>query len=165
MNIKKLATIKRETARIARTGLLKALAFAVALNIQPITAFGDLEPQDAAPLEPLIEDTSLTARTPFEAGRRRIRVLATAYSSTPDQTDDTPFVTAANTRTRDGVIAANFLPFGTKIRIPALSGDKIFVVEDRMHRRYDGAYRVDIWFPDRALAKEFGARKLDIVIL
>lgn len=163
MNVRKLITIKNMGN--VRAGLLKALAFAVALNIQPITAYGDLELRDAVPLEPVIQDTSLVARTPFETGRRRITALATAYSSTPDQTDDTPFTTAANTRVRDGVVAANFLSFGTKVKIPALYGDKIFVVEDRMHSRYNGEYRLDIWFPDRASAKEFGARRAEIVIL
>src|SRR3989344_3213041 len=63
-------------------------------------------------------------------------LAATAYSSTPDQTDDTPFITAKGTTVRDGIIAANFLPFGTRIKIPDIYGDKIFVVEDRMNRRY-----------------------------
>lgn len=95
--------------------------------------------------------------------KRTMVVLATAYSSTPDQTDDTPFVTAWNTRVRDGIIAANFLPFGTEIRIPEIFGDKIFVVEDRMHQRY--FYRVDVWFPERSLAKEFGVKKVTIEVI
>lgn len=90
-------------------------------------------------------------------------VTATAYSSTPDQTDDTPFVTARNTRVRDGIIAANFLPFGTEVRIPDIYGDKVFVVEDRMNKRY--WHRVDIWFPERQMAKEFGVKKILIEIV
>jgi len=90
-------------------------------------------------------------------------VTATAYSSTPDQTDDTPFITARNTRVRDGIAAANFLPFGTEFRIPDLYGDKIFVVEDRMNRRY--WHRVDIWFPEKQMAKEFGVKKIRIEIV
>lgn len=92
-----------------------------------------------------------------------IVVAATAYSSTPDQTDDTPFITALGTTVRDGVIATNFLPFGTKIMIPEIYGDKIFVVEDRMNRRY--WYTVDIWFPDRQSALEFGIKRVRIQIL
>ena len=71
-------------------------------------------------------------------------VRATAYSSTVDQTDDSPFITASNTYVRDGIVAANFLPFKTKIMIPELFGNKVFTVEDRMHRRFSD--RVDIWF-------------------
>src|SRR5258708_6536739 len=57
------------------------------------------------------------------------KVRVTAYSSTPDQTDDTPFITASGYHVHDGVIAANFLPFGTKLTIPSVFGDKIFTVE------------------------------------
>jgi len=88
---------------------------------------------------------------------REFIVQATAYSSTPDQTDDTPFITASNTYVRDGVVAANFLPFGTKIKIPEKFGDKIFIVEDRMHKRFQN--RIDVWFPDRKSALRFGYDK------
>ena len=94
---------------------------------------------------------------------REIVVSATAYSSTPDQTDDTPFITALGTTVRDGIIATNFLPFGTKLKIPDIYGDKIFVVEDRMNRRY--WYTIDIWFPNRSSALEFGFKKVKIQIL
>ena len=95
---------------------------------------------------------------------RIIRVIATAYSSTPCQTDDTPFITASNTRVRKGIIANNFFPFGTKVRIPEFYGDKIFVVEDRMHWRKSN-YHIDIWFPSYWEAKNFGAKKTYIEIL
>lgn len=90
-------------------------------------------------------------------------VRATAYSSTIDQTDSTPFITASGTYVRDGIIAANFLPFGTQIRIPEIYGDKVFIVEDRMNQRY--WQNIDIWFPERSIAKEFGARKVKIEIV
>src|SRR3989338_6396754 len=38
-------------------------------------------------------------------------VWVTAYSSSPDETDDTPFITASGGDVRDGVMAAYFLPF------------------------------------------------------
>lgn len=90
-------------------------------------------------------------------------VRATAYSSTPDQTDDTPFITAKGTYVRDGIIAANFLPFNTKVRIPELYGDRVFVVEDRMNKRY--WHNIDIWFPERYLALEFGVQHVTIEIV
>ncbi|MBU3965533.1 3D domain-containing protein [Patescibacteria group bacterium] len=89
------------------------------------------------------------------------RVIITAYSSTPDQTDSTPFITASNTRVRDGIVAANFIPFGTQIKIPAIYGDKIFTVEDRMKSNK----KVDIWFPTRKEALIFGAKIAEIEIL
>jgi len=99
-------------------------------------------------------------------------VRATAYSSTPDQTDNTPCHTATNYNVCTGdknVIAANFyvngyrVPFGTLVRIPEIYGEKIFVVEDRMNSRYTN--NIDIWFPERSLALEFGAKKVTIEIV
>ena len=84
------------------------------------------------------------------------KTTITGYSSTPEETDDTPFTTASGTPTRPGVVAANFLPFGTKIRIPALFGDRIFTVEDRMHIR--NSDKVDIWFSSKEEALNFGRR-------
>jgi len=94
---------------------------------------------------------------------KMLSVILTAYSSTPDQTDDTPFITASNTRTRDGVIAANFLAFGTKVKIPAVFGDKVFTVEDRMAKKHSD--KIDIWFPERYLAQKFGIQEADVIIL
>jgi len=91
------------------------------------------------------------------------KVVLTGYSSTPDQTDDTPFITASNTRVRDGVVAANFLAFGTKVKIPAIFGDKVFTVEDRMAKKHND--KIDIWFPERHLAKNFGIKEAEVVIL
>ncbi|MBI4094813.1 MAG: 3D domain-containing protein [Candidatus Liptonbacteria bacterium] len=90
-------------------------------------------------------------------------VHVTAYSSTPEETDDTPFVTASGTAVRDGVIAANFLPFGTKVQIPRLFGQKLFVVEDRMHRRKENF--VDIWMPAKSDALRFGIHEAELIIL
>ena len=90
-------------------------------------------------------------------------VTLTAYSSTFFECDSSPFITASGTHVRDGVVAANFLPFGTKIKIPDIFGDKIFVVEDRMARRFH--YRVDIWMPKYEMAKRFGVRYARIVIV
>ena len=79
--------------------------------------------------------------------KRVIYVMVTAYSSTPDQTDDTPFHTANGTYVRDGIIAANFLKFGTKVRFPDYFGNRVFEVQDRMNARYTN--RADIWMPTR----------------
>ncbi len=89
-------------------------------------------------------------------------ITATAYSSTVDQCDDTPFITANGNHVRDGIIAANFLPFGTKVKIPELYGDKIFSVEDRMNSKYH--YRIDVWMPDRESAVVFGSKYIKIEI-
>ena len=92
-----------------------------------------------------------------------IRVVVTAYSSTPEQTDETPFITATGTWVREGIVAANFLPMGTKIKLPDLYGDQVFVVEDRMHPSKH--FIVDIWFPDYWQALNFGAKRTYIEVL
>lgn len=93
-----------------------------------------------------------------------LKVVLTAYSSTPDQTDDTPFITASGKYVRDGIIANNLLPFGTKVRIPELYGDKVFVVEDRMNRRKSN-YHFDIWMENRPVALDFGVKTAEIEVL
>ncbi|MFA4873385.1 MAG: hypothetical protein WC659_05620 [Patescibacteria group bacterium] len=89
-------------------------------------------------------------------------VVITAYSSTVDQTDGDPWTTASGTRVKDGIIAANFLPFGTRVRIPGLFGDKVFYVTDRMHPRFSD--RVDVWMTTREEALQFGAKVATIEV-
>ncbi|MBI5466383.1 MAG: 3D domain-containing protein [Candidatus Kerfeldbacteria bacterium] len=91
------------------------------------------------------------------------RVTTTAYSSTPDQTDATPFITANGTSVRHGLVAANFLPFGTHVRLPDYFGEEVFVVEDRMNERYD--YRLDIWMATREQARNWGVRQVRLEVL
>ena len=94
----------------------------------------------------------------------RIRAVVTAYSSCPLQTDDSPNITAAGTHVKDGIIANNYYSFGTKIRIPQIFGDKVFIVEDRMHWRKSNSH-FDIWFPEYWQAKNFGIQDTYIEIL
>ena len=97
----------------------------------------------------------------------KLNVIATGYSSTADQTDSTPFHTATGEKVFDGLIAANFLKFGTQVKIPALFSDKIFTVKDRMNRRFTHRYphRIDIWFADKKEAKKFGLQNVEILVL
>ncbi|MEA3344350.1 MAG: hypothetical protein U9Q16_01555 [Patescibacteria group bacterium] len=94
----------------------------------------------------------------------RMKMIMTAYSSTVWQTDDSPFITASGSTVRHGIVANNMLNFGTRIRIPELYGDEIFVVEDRMHWKKSN-YHLDIWFPEYIQAKNFGAQKAYIEVL
>jgi 3D (Asp-Asp-Asp) domain-containing protein len=104
-----------------------------------------------------------TSKAKAKTAVKTYTVSASAYSSSVDETDDTPFITAAGTYVRDGVVAANFLPIGTAIKIPSMYGDKVFVVEDRMNTRYQ--MNVDVWFPSKELAKQFGRRTVKIEIV
>jgi len=90
-------------------------------------------------------------------------VWVTAYSSTPEETDDTPFITASGKQVRDGIVATNLFPFGTRITIPELFGDKVFTVEDRMHRRKQNF--LDVWMPTKDSALSFGIQCASISVL
>jgi len=86
----------------------------------------------------------------------------TAYSSTVGQTDDTPFTMASGKHVYSGAVAANFLPLGTKIKFPDLYGEKVFIVEDRMNKRFQD--RIDIWFESKTEAKSFGLKYTKVKI-
>lgn len=101
---------------------------------------------------------------PQPVARRTLWVTVTAYSSTVDQTDGDPFTTASGEKVRDGIIAWNNVPFGTKVRLPDKFGDKIFVVKDRLNPRAS-RYHLDIWMPTREAAKQWGARVVKVEIL
>lgn len=95
---------------------------------------------------------------------KRMQAVITAYTSTPDQTDDTPFIAATGKHVYDGMIAANGLPFGTIIKIPGLYGEKEFMVDDRMNSRYSLG-RMDVWLDTtRAEARKFGVKRMEVEI-
>ena len=107
----------------------------------------------------------LQAKSPSNNPELAARFLmqVTAYSSSVDETDSTPHVTASGTRTRDGVIASNAFPIGTQLRIPELFGEKILIVEDRMHQRFTD--RIDIWMPSKWQALRFGKQQAEVEII
>ncbi len=116
---------------------------------------------NAYPLPALAFANQIAPHTLYFPHHNIIGVTATAYSSTPDQTDSSPFITASGSRVRHGIIAANFLPMGTTVRI----GDEIFTVEDRMNQRYNDQYHIDIWMTSREAAQRFGTKTLLIEVI
>ena len=91
----------------------------------------------------------------------------TAYNSEVGQCDSTPCITANGfnlcENAKEDSVAANWLPFGTKIRIPELFGDSVFIVRDRMNEKYSD--RLDIWMLDKTEAKKFGIKIAKIEVL
>lgn len=100
------------------------------------------------------------------APRRTYTIPVTAYTSEVAQTDDTPCITASGLdvceRDIENVVAANFLPLGTRVRMPEMYGDRVFYVEDRMNARY--FYKMDVWMKEKAAAKEFGVKYVTIEV-
>jgi 3D (Asp-Asp-Asp) domain-containing protein len=82
---------------------------------------------------------------------KSVEAIITAYSS------------RVGTQVRPGVVAANWLPLGTQIRIPEIFGDQIFTVEDRMHWR--NSDKIDVWFSNTSEALRFGKQRARIEIL
>ncbi len=99
--------------------------------------------------------------------KARYFVTMTAYNAEVGQTDNDPCTTADGTKickeVTPNIVAANFLPFGTKVKIPKLFGDRIFVVHDRTARKY--SHRMDVLFKHRADALQFGKRQAEIVVV
>ena len=130
--------------------------------VAPLLATADVVNQNNASYKPtLVKNGHLTiCKLDPEAYHvvKTIKMVVTGYSSTADQTDDTPFLTASQKQVEDGTIAINGLPFDTKIRIPKLFGDKVFTVQDRMNEKYGKLQRADVWFADTRDAVELGAR-------
>ncbi len=118
------------------------------------------------------------------AGPAVLVLKATAYTSSPRETDTTPRITATGARTRFGVIAvsrdllSSDLPYGSKVKIEDLGNwyngsgkgkynamlkNVVFVVEDTMNRRKH--QQIDIWMPGRSLALRWGVRRVRLVVL
>ncbi|UCH84616.1 MAG: 3D domain-containing protein, partial [Candidatus Latescibacterota bacterium] len=101
----------------------------------------------------------------YMGNKIHVKVVATGYSSSVFETDETPFLTAANTSTREGILALSrdllreFTPgapfsFGDRVHVSGLGE---FLVEDVMNARWTN--RVDVWFPSRLDAIHFGLRE------
>jgi 3D (Asp-Asp-Asp) domain-containing protein len=112
---------------------------------------------EASKLKP---ETAEATSTPSLKVIRTSTHVITAYNSEAGQTDDSPCITANGFNVcKHGVedtIAANFLKFGTKVQIPELFGDRIFVVRDRMNKRHTD--RVDVWMNGKKEALKFGKK-------
>jgi 3D (Asp-Asp-Asp) domain-containing protein len=98
--------------------------------------------------------------------------VLTAYSSSIDETDDTPFDGAGGNlpdiiaKTGLKVIATNILPLGTKVRI----GDDIYVVYDRMNPKYNQKAHFDEYIPGpsasaKKIARKFGYKIVNVEVI
>jgi len=106
---------------------------------------------------------SFGAEIPSEYEVETVKMWVTAYSSSVNETDSTPLITAIGTKVRDGIAATNMLPIGTLIKIPSLFGEKVFVIEDRMHPRK--RWVVDVWMKSKEKAINFGSTLTEVLII
>jgi 3D (Asp-Asp-Asp) domain-containing protein len=99
--------------------------------------------------------------------KKSLYTTLTSYTSDVAQCDKSPCTTATGFNVCEhgieDTVAANFLSFGTKIRIPDYFGDRVFIVRDRMSRKHQN--RIDIWMENRADALQFGIKRGRVEIL
>ncbi len=140
--------------------------FVLPLNVAATTNLGILADKTVAlQVAAMQNETKPFGTLPTNEDREGVSVRymqVSAYTSRPEETDSTPFITASNTHVHDGTVATNQLPFGTRIKMPELFGDKVFIVEDRMNTRYHN--NVDIWMDDLSMARKFGRKTVKIEI-
>jgi 3D (Asp-Asp-Asp) domain-containing protein len=158
--------IKLVKASPMESTILAALVLAVSYLALPLNADATVEKKavslEIAAMQNETKDYGAFPKSDVRGPSYTVTVQMSAYTSRVQETDDSPFITASGTHVRFGVVASNMFPIGTRIKIPTFYGDQIFVVEDRMNKRY--FKNVDIWMDDLAEAKQFGRRNVSIEV-
>ena len=102
----------------------------------------------------------------------KINAELTAYCNCEECSEEWGDITAMQTKTRVGVVAApKEIKLGSKIYIPMLkdyTGDGIFSVEDRgsaVKIKDDGTYIIDIWIPNHDEVEKFGRKKCTVYLV
>jgi len=92
-------------------------------------------------------------------------ITATAYSSSRDETDDTPDITTTGEKCFWGGCAVSrpleqLAPMGSIIIVDGIE----YRVNDRTNKRWNDL-RMDVWFPSKEEAKKYGSQKKRAVII
>ncbi len=140
-------------SRLALANTLDDSEAGIPLFVIPSDVAPEVAPKESA--QPAVQPKAMSAHI----------FNLSAYTSSVEECDSDPFTTADGSRTHDGIVATNILPFGTKLRIPALFGDKIFEVHDRMNARYNNKYNLDIWMEKKVDMRQFGRRNAMVEIV
>ncbi|MFA5023893.1 MAG: hypothetical protein WC523_02975 [Patescibacteria group bacterium] len=129
-------------------------------------AFMAIKEETASSSSEVLESRPTVEPKPIKVISVSTRTI-TAYNSEPNQTDNDPCTTANGFNVcqseSEDTIAANFLKFGTKVMIPELFGERVFVVRDRMNKRH--ANRVDVWMKDYDDAVHFGVKVAKVQVI
>jgi 3D (Asp-Asp-Asp) domain-containing protein len=88
-------------------------------------------------------------------------MTVTAYTSSVDECDDTPFITASQDSCRLGVVAADTMfKFGTKLLINGYNDGRPCIVLDRGSKIK--GYSLDVWMKTKKEARVWGRRKIKV---
>jgi 3D (Asp-Asp-Asp) domain-containing protein len=92
--------------------------------------------------------------------KRIVKATIYAYNAEVGQTDGNPLMTASGVIVKDGIIANNCLPFGTKVVIE----NKIYEVADRMASYHDcNSFDLFMWSKKDAI--KWGIKRIEVAIL
>lgn len=90
----------------------------------------------------------------------RVVATITAYTSSEDETDSTPFENASGNRPGPGSVACPVrYAFGTRVLIQGQQ----YTCDDRMHSRF--SERFDVWRETKNEAFEFGKKRVVVAII
>ncbi len=91
-----------------------------------------------------------------------VQAVVTAYTSSVDETDSTPFITASGVHTRRGIIACpGKYKFGTIVEFNGVR----YECQDRMNIRYREDSHFDVWVKTKTEAFNWGAKQGEIVVV
>jgi 3D (Asp-Asp-Asp) domain-containing protein len=112
-------------------------------------------------------ETTLDSKQQLVESLQRGRMLrVTAYSAEPEQTDDTPNITASNNPVRRGIVAVSRdlfesgWTFGRRVFVEGLG---VFTIDDLMHKRK--REQIDIFMHDTDQALRFGRQEMNVHLL
>lgn len=112
------------------------------------------------------EVDDLRAELGAKSGTRSRTLAVTAYTASPDETDDAPVLTASNRPVRLGTVAVsqdlykNGWSFGKKVYIDSLGVYEINDLVGSQHKR-----RIDVFMNDKGKALRFGIQSRKITLL
>jgi len=93
---------------------------------------------------------------------KSIQAIVSAYTSSVEETDDSPFKTSSGTTVHDGTLACPpKYRFGTKVLIFG----KEYICEDRMGKEKRKGNYFDIWMSNKETARIWGVKHIKIIIL
>jgi len=103
-----------------------------------------------------------TVSEPVAPASVRLQASVSAFTSSVEETDDTPNITASGTHVHSKTAACpTRYPFGTRIRVAG----KEYICEDRMNARYREGNYFDLWMSDRSSAIQWGRRTVEVEVL
>lgn len=136
----------------------RALIFTIILNAILLSFFAPYTVR----FVPNIAVSGEIAETKTVPVKETFVASVSAYTSRPEETDDTPFITANGDHVYFGGVACpSRYSFGTEVRIDG----KVYKCNDRMNKRYRSGNYFDIWMSDYDRAIEHGRRSVTVEIL